>query len=109
MIYNDTVGIKLKSTESLAQSVKIIRKYIPLSISDIQNRIGSESFLFSCECTDEKGLGLIIKLYNQLTKTGSVLDVYDGDNISSIDIIKNMKGSVKETRLSFGDLDDDEI
>ncbi len=109
MEYNDTISIKLVSSASLSKTVTIVRKYLPLSISDIQNRIGSDTFLFSCDCTDEKGLSLLIKIYSQLAKAGTALEVYEGDELSSIDLIKNLKNSVVETRTAFGDLDDDEV
>ena len=109
MQFNDTVGLRINKVASLAPVVKIVRKYINASIGDIQKKIGSDKFVFSCECTDEKGLGKIIRLYNELSKAGADLEIYDGDEKSTIELIKNMKGSVTETRLSFGDLEEDEI
>jgi len=103
------LGIRIKSAPSIAPVIKIIRKYTSMSIGEIQKIIGSDEFIFSCECHEERKLGQMIKLYKELNKIGVILEILDGGDPITIDILQNQYGSVRYTRKSFGDLEDDEI
>ena len=60
------VGIKLRKQVFNAKVAKTMRKYEDISISEIKNRIDSDSFLFSCDYIDAEGINKVISLYNEL-------------------------------------------
>lgn len=109
MEFNDTISLKILDTTSLAATVKVVRKHLPLSIGDIQKCISEKKPIFICDDTEERDLRKILKLYKELTKAGCTLEVYEGDDLSSIENIQNLVGSTIQTRKNFGDMDDDEI
>lgn len=109
MEFNDTVSLIILDATSLAATVKIVRKYLPLSIGDIQKNITEKNPIFICDDTEERDLRKIIKLHKELKKTGCTLEVYEGDDLTSIENIQNLVGSTVQTRKSFGDIDDDEL
>lgn len=103
------VGLRIKSTPAIAPAVKIIRKYASLSIGEIQNAVGTDKYIFSCQCHEERKLGQMIKLYKELDKIGAILEILDGGDPISFEILQNQYGSVRATRKSYGDIEDNEI
>ena len=109
MEFNDTVSLIILDTTSLAATVKVVRKHLPLSIGDIQKSISEKTPIFICDDTEERDLRKVAKLYKELKKSGCTLEVYEGDDLSSIENIQNLVGSTVQTRKSFGDIEDDEV
>lgn len=112
LIYDDSlfiIGLRIKSVPTLASAIKIIRKYITLSIGEIQNIIGTDTFIYSCQCHEERNLGIMIKLYKELERIGASLEILEGNAPISFELLQNQLGSVRNTRKGFDDLSDDEI
>lgn len=103
------MGLRIKSVPSIAPAVKIIRKYTSLSIGEIQKTIATDKYIYACECHEERKLGQMIKLYKELSKIGADLEILDGGDPITLELLQNQHGSVRNTRKSFGDINDEEI
>ena len=105
----DTLGIKIQGNFISAKMIKIIRTEISTSISDIKNKIISNEYLYECDATDEEGLLLIIKLYNNLTSNGIFCELYEHNRISSITFFNNLSNMYSEINNEINEITDNEI
>ena len=101
-------SIKIESDNTPAKSLMTIKKETGLSLSEIKNRIANSEAIFECDCTDSKGLALIIRLYDTLNDQGVSASLYEGQFPETIDVFKNTLQSHRETAKYVG-LDEDEI
>ena len=51
--YDDRIGLIIKSYESLAKCIAVIRKYNPLAIGEIKKLIETEAYVYSCRYVDD--------------------------------------------------------
>ena len=92
----DRIGLVIKSTNSAAKSISIIRKYNPISMADIKKAIETEQFVFDCEYTDDSGIRKVRKCYDELVKIGTSVEIYADSFLSSRDFLSNLLGSYHE-------------
>ena len=87
----DTIGIKIKSYDSIAKIISIMRKYNKASISEIKNAIEQNKPVFEQDCLSHSGARKVRKCYDELTKAGAICEIFDEDeDIISREILSNL-------------------
>lgn len=92
----DRIGLVVNTTDSVAKCISIIRKYNPVSMSEIKNAIDTKQFVFDCEYTNDSGIRKIRRCYDELLKNGSSVEIYADGFLSSREFISNLLGSYHE-------------
>lgn len=93
---NSTIGIKVNRNAPLAKVAPIIRKYRPLSISDIKEKINTGEYIISCEYTDDIELNNILHCYRQLQSIGVSASLFEHDRACDFQLLKNLSSTYKE-------------
>ncbi len=91
------IGLKIKSTPSVAKVISIIRKYRYVSMAEIKAAIESGEYVVTCSCISHSGVKMIRKCYDELTKNGSEVEIYERDELISRDLISNLIASHRQT------------
>lgn len=52
----ETIGIKVKSKNQMTYCLKILRKYIEMSIGTIKDHVLNDDFVYECSFVDEEGI-----------------------------------------------------
>ena len=87
----DTSGIKVKSYNSIAQVISILRKYNPVSMAEIKSNIERDKVVFEQDYISHSGVRKVRKCYDELTKAGAVCEIIDEDEeIISREILSNL-------------------
>lgn len=92
----DRIGLVIKSTNSIAKCISIIRKYNPISISEIKKSIDNKSFVFDCDYTNDSGIRKVRRCYDELIKTGATVDIYEDGDLTTREFISNLLESYRE-------------
>ena len=104
---NSTIGIKISSTESLAKVVSIVRKYEPLSISEIKKRVENNSYILTYSYTDDKGLNSLLNCYKELSAASISAQLFEHDRPCELQFFQNL--SITYQKISDEiDAEDDE-
>lgn len=93
---SSTIGIKISSTESFAKVVSIVRKYEPLSISEIKKRVDSNAYILTYSYTDDKGLNTLLKCHNDLSAVGIPTQLFEHDRPCELQFFKNLSNTYQE-------------
>lgn len=104
----DTLGLKIVSADVSVQGIKIIRAETNMSISDIKSRAAQNAYMVECDAVDEKGLALIIRLFNKLSSAGISCELYEHGRLSSIEFINNLADMYSEINTEVDMLIDNE-
>ena len=91
------IGLVIRSTPSMAKSIAIIRKYNPVAMSEIKKAIESGDYVLTCEYSDESGVRKIRRCYDQLTKAGMSVEIYEHERLTSREILTNLIQSHRQT------------
>ena len=90
------VGIVIENYTSIAETIKIIRKYNDESISIIQAHIKNGEPVLSCSYFDESAIRKVIfKCINELKKKKITFKIYEEDEEISLQLLKNWVGSCR--------------
>ena len=103
------IGLKIKSVSSMAKCISIIRKYNPVSMSEIRGAIDNSNFIFSASVLNDSGIKKIRKCYDELVKVGCTVEIYENDEIISRDLISNLIDSHKQIEQEVQEQIDAEI
>lgn len=103
---NSTIGIKITSAESFAKVVKIIRKYKPLSISEIKKCIDSNSYILTYSFTDNEGLNNIIMCHKELSALGISSQLFEHDRPCDLQFLNNLFNTYQEISDEIDSEDD---
>ena len=106
---SDRIGLVVSSTNSVAKCIAIIRKYNPISISEIKTAIDTLQFVFDCEYTDDAGLRRVRRCYDELTKSGNTVEIYEDGNLTTREFISNLLGSYREIAIETQAMIDAEV
>ena len=90
------VGLKIKSTPSMAKTISIIRKYNPISMSEIKNQVETGEYVLAYPYTSTPGLRTIRRCYDELIKAGNEVEIYEHDRLSSRELISNLIASNRQ-------------
>ena len=104
MEYNvGEIGLKIKSTPSVAKTISIIRKYNPVSMAEIKSAIEENRYIITCSYISHPGVRIIRKCYDELTKNGATVEIYEHNRISSREFISNLINSHYHTEREVAD------
>lgn len=90
------IGIKITDTTSMAKCVQILRKYTSASMSEIISTIKSNNYVLTCKYTSDSGIRKIRKCYDQLTKAGITVEIYEHDELTTREFISNLIDTYRE-------------
>lgn len=103
-----TYGLKLSQGQPSAKAISLIRKQAGLSIAEIKEKTTSDSYIISCECSDDNGLRSTISLYEELEQVGVVANPFWHDKPEEITFFKNTLDAHTDTARELGILDEEE-
>ncbi|MBR2750991.1 MAG: hypothetical protein IKD90_07660 [Clostridiales bacterium] len=92
----DRIGLVIKSADSIAKCISIIRKYNPISISEIKTAIESKAFVFDCDYTNDSAVRKIRRCYDELVKTGATVEIYEDGDLTTREFISNLLNTYRE-------------
>lgn len=105
----DRIGLVVKSTDSVAKCISIIRRYNPISMTEIKRAIETEQFVYDCEYTNDTGVRKVRKCYDELVKSGASVEIYADGFLSSREFISNLLGSYHEIAQETQSIIDAEV
>ncbi len=91
------IGLKIKSTGSIAKCIAILRKYNPISMAEIKKAIETNNYVLTCSYISHPGVRMIRKCYDELTKAGITVEIYERDRLTDREYISNLIGSHRQT------------
>ena len=100
MEYEYTVGIlglKIKSTSSMAKCISIVRKYNPISMADIKCAIESGNYIFTTTVISHSGVRTLRKCYDELVKSGAIVEIFERDKLITRELVSNLISSHHQT------------
>lgn len=92
----DRIGLVIKSADSVAKCISIIRKYNPVSMSEIKTAIESNSFVFDCDYTNNSGVRKVCRCFDELVKVGATVEIYEDGDLTTREFISNLLNSYQE-------------
>lgn len=92
-----TLGLKIKATSSMAKCISIVRKYNPISIAEIKNAIESKNYIYTTTVINTSGVRTLRKCYDELTKKGADVEIFERDEPVTREIISNLIESHRQT------------
>lgn len=92
-----TIGLKVVSYTSIAKCISVIRKYNPISMAEIKNAIETNNYILTCSYISHPGVRMIRKCYDELTKSGVVVEIYEHDRLTDRELISNLISSHRQT------------
>lgn len=90
------IGLVINSAGSIAKCISVIRKYNPVSMSEIKAAIENHSFVFDCEYTDDSGIRKVRRCYDELLKAGANVEIYEDGDLTTRKFISNLLESYRE-------------
>ena len=103
---DDNIGLVIVSYDSFAKCISVIRKYNPVSISEIKKRIETKKYVLDCRYTSTSGVRKIRRCYDELTKNGVVVEIYEHGDLTSREFISNLLGMYQEIEREIDDMID---
>ena len=103
------IGLVLKSYDSVAKCISIIRKHTPASIAEIKSAIDTGDFVFCCEYTSDSGVRKVRRCYDELVKTGATVEIYEDGRLTTREFISNLLSSYHEIEKETQDQIDAEV
>ena len=92
----DRIGLVIKSADSVAKCISIIRKYNPVSMSEIKKAMENHSFVFDCEYTSNSGVRKVRRCYDELVKAGATIEIYEDGDLTTREFISNLLNTYQE-------------
>lgn len=96
---SSVTGIVIDQYPSVAEVVKIMRKYTKDSMMEIRNHMSKNEFVMSCDFIDEDGVKRLIKCINELKKSKITVKIYENDEQIDLQLLKNWVGSCRQTAI----------
>ena len=103
----NTFEIQFKEEVIPAKVLMLIKKLTNKSISEIKNSAEQHVPFFGCNLSDDKGLSLIIEIYEQLNSLDIQTILLEDGEIETIDYFRNTLKSLKNTACYVGLEEDD--
>ena len=103
------IGIKVVNKTFNASIAKIMRKYVLDSISDIKLKVINGEYVYECDYIDSEGINIIIAIQEDMKNNGIDSEIYEHDEITTIEFLNNLLLSYKETEKQIDMEIDDEV
>ena len=91
------VGLKIKTTPSIAKCISIIRKYNHVSMAEIKSAIELGEYVLTCRYTSHTGIIMIQKCYDELNNAGNKVEIYEHDRLTTRELLSNLIASHRQT------------
>ena len=104
-VMEDRIGLVIKSADSTAKLISIIRKYNPVSMAEIKKSIEHGDFVFDCDYTSDSGIRKVRRCYDELVKAGAIVD---GD-LTTREFISNLIDTYQEIEEETQEMIDVEV
>ncbi len=112
MDYEYTVGIlglRIKTTSSMAKCISIVRKYNPISMSDIKSAIESGNYVFTTTVISHSGVRTLRKCYDELIKCGADVEILERDKPIAREQVSNLVSSHRQIEREVRTQVDEEV
>ena len=73
----DCIGIKVPETASVSKCVAVLRKFLPLQVSEIKRRIEKREYLFIGSFVDLEEVDLALSICRALASAGIEAECYE--------------------------------
>jgi len=93
---DDRIGLIIRSANSSAKCITIIRHYNPISIAEIRHAIDTGRFVLDCSYTSDTGIRKIIQCYDELTNAGAVVEIYEDGDLTTREFLSNLMNTYQE-------------
>jgi len=93
------VGIIIDKYPSVAEVIKILRKYTDDSMMDIRNHMSNNEFVYSCPFVRDDEVRKLIKIINDLKKNKITVKIYERDEEITLQLLKNRVQSSREDTI----------
>ena len=94
--WRSVLGITIDQYPSVAEVIKIMRKYTNESIMDIKTHINNKEFVISCDFCNDDEVKRIIKCINELKKSRITVKIFDNDEEIEMQFLKNWVRTCRE-------------
>ncbi len=105
----DRIGLVIISANSVAKCISIIRKYNPVSMSEIKTAIEKKAFVFDCDYDNDSGVRKVRGCYDELVKAGATVEIYEDGDLTTREFISNLLNSYREIDEEIQDQIDAEV
>ena len=111
MKYNrdNKIGIIVKSTNSVAKCISIIRKYRPVAISEIKSDIEEGRYVYSCKYSSTSDVRKVRRCYDELVKTGALVEIYEHGDLTTREFISNLVDTYRQIETETEAMIDEEV
>ena len=92
---DNKIGLVIKSYKSIAKCISIVRKYKSVSMAEVKTAIDSGKYVFDCDYTDDVELRKVRRCYDELVKSGAVVEIYEHQSLTTRQFISNLLGTYK--------------
>ena len=103
------ICLKIKEYPSIAKCISILRKYNPVPMSEIKEKIESNAYVLSYRYTSDSGLRKIRKCYDELSKNGIIAEIYEHDAPTTREFISNLLNTYREIEQETQEMIDAEV
>ena len=91
------IGLIIRNVPSMAKCISIVRKYNAISMAEIKSTIESGGYILTCSYISHPGVRKIRKCYDELTKAGIEVEIYEHDRLTTREMISNLISSHRQT------------
>ncbi len=105
----DTIGLKIKSKNQIPACIKILRKYIELSIGEVKDAISNGDFVFECSYIDEDGINKILNIYRDLIEINVEMELFEHGRLTNITFLENLSNTYRDIDNDVDRMMDEEI
>lgn len=95
------IGIRIVSYKSIADAVRILRRYTRRSVSEIKSSIDRGGFVFSGDQCRDDDLDNVIECCRELTDASVKVQLYQDDRPIPLQFLLNLRESSRETALEL--------
>lgn len=104
----DTISLIIATTDVPTKCIGIIRKFNPVSLGEIKKCISSHLPILEYDAIDHDGLDNLLSCYSELAAIEIPMIILDGGEPSSLELMKNLQRSYKETEIEVSRLMEEE-
>ena len=108
-VMEDRIGLVIKSADSTAKLISIIRKYNHVSMAEIKKSIESGDFVFDCDYTSDSGIRKVRRCYDELVKAGAIVEIYEDGDLTTREFISNLIDTYQEIEEETQEMIDAEV
>ena len=102
----DKISVKVKNDANINKYILIIRKETGKSIAEIKNAIESNKKVMECDYYENDEVISIISVIEKLINAAANVEIYENEDISSLEKLKNLINTYEEIEREREELDE---